>query len=152
MARGEFTRKFDRDIMKDASVDAEELAALQAAQAAEKEAFELEIDKVLALLAHRSAWLAERFPVSEPGDVDFKGRRFEFASTGESVGSGWLEFRCALTDTGLGIKLECQMSVENAFKRRHDYVIFPKEAVKVEKAKKFIESKIFEFAAAWQKD
>lgn len=150
--RGEFTRRFDREIMKDDTVEQEELAALQAMKAAERDALESEFLKILGVLEHRAIWLKDRFSVSEVGDLDFRGSRFEFPKTPDSVGAGWLEFRTRLTDTSLGILLECNMGVESRFKKRYDYIVFPKENVHVEKAKKFIESKIFEFAAAWQND
>lgn len=151
MSRGEFTRKFDREIMKDATVEREEMAAAQRAMAEEEQALETEFQKILGILAHRAEWLHSRFDgISEPESVDFRGRHFDFPKKSDSVGVGWLEFRCKLTDTSLGIILECLMGVEGRFKKRYDYVVFPKEKVNMERAKKFIESKIFEFAGSWQ--
>ncbi|MDF1667457.1 MAG: hypothetical protein P1V97_37295 [Planctomycetota bacterium] len=151
MSRGEFTRKFDREIMKDESVEKEELASLQRSQNKEKEAIEVEFQKLSDILDHRALWLHDRFAnIKEPSEIDFRGRRFEFPQSPDSVGVGWLEFRSRLTDTALGIILECYMGISGRFKKRYDYITFPKENVNEEKAKKFIESKIFEFAGAWQ--
>lgn len=151
MSRGEFTRKFDREIMKDETVEKEDLAALQAMQQAEKDAIESEMLKLLGILEHRATWLEQRFPaMSEVEETGFRGRRFEFPKTPESVGAGWLEFRIRLTDTGLGIVLECFNGIEGQFKKRYDYVVFPKEKINIDRAKKFVESKILEFAGAWQ--
>ena len=149
--RGEFTRKFDREIMGDDSVELEEREVMKALVSAEQQAVEDEFRKILALLNQRAEWLHKRFQVQEPQETQFRGRRFEFTRSSGSNGAGWLEFRCRLTDTGLGIILECLMGVEGQFKKRYDYIVFPKEAVQVDKAQKFIESKIFEFAGAWQK-
>jgi hypothetical protein len=153
MSRGEFTRKFDRDIMGDESVERDEREVLHALQTSEREATDEQFSKLMALLGHRAKWLHERFEgIEEPEDVDFRGRRFDFPQSEASVGVGWLEFRTRLTDTALGIILECYMGVEGRFKKRYDYVTFPKESVNFDKAKKFIESKLYEFAGAWQVD
>lgn len=149
--RGEFTRKFDREIMGDDSVELEEREVMKALLSAEQEALESEFKKILAVLNQRADWLRKRFKVIEPGDVQFRGRRFDFERGEGSAGAGWLEFRLRLTDTGLGIILECLMGVEGLFKKRYDYIVFPKDAVQVDKAQKFIEAKIFEFAGAWQR-
>jgi hypothetical protein len=42
------------------------------------------------------------------------------------------------------------MELEGQFPRRHDYVNFPKESVNLERAKRFVESKLFEFAGPYQ--
>lgn len=152
MSRGEFTRRFDREVMKDDTVQKEEIAALHAIKSAEDAAVKLEFQKILNILEHRSLWLKQRFEtLEEKTGLDFQGRHFSFSQSAESAGDGWLEFRTKLTDTSLGIMLECYMGVEGRFKKRYDYVIFPKEKVSLEKARKFVEAKIFEFAAAWQK-
>jgi hypothetical protein len=151
MSRGEFTRRFDREIMKDETVEKDELAALQALKTAERNALEEEFLKIEGILEHRAKWLHERFSdMNELKELDFRGRRFEFPKKPETVGAGWLEFRIRLTDTSLGILLECNMGIEGRFKKRYDYVVFPKENVNIERTRKFVESKLFEFAAEYQ--
>ena len=63
---------------------------------------------------------------------------------------GSLEFRTRLTDSKQAIQLQSFMELEGQFKRRYDYVTFPKEKVSIDKAKRFVESKILEFAGAYQ--
>jgi hypothetical protein len=148
--RGDFTRKFDRDVLKDDSAALEELEAQRAKQRAEEEGVEGEFVKLANVLQYRANWLQDRFKgVIEPKGLSFRGRRFEFPKK-EKAGPGWIEFRSHLTDTGLGIILESFMELDGKFKKKYDYITFPKVGVDVERAKKFVENKIFEFALEYQ--
>lgn len=145
-SRGEFTRKFDRDIMKDDTAALEELEAQRRKQKQEETGLDAEFHKLADILEYRSKWIRDRFTgVTEPGGLDFKGRRFEFPQR-DKFGPGWIEFRSRLTDTGMGITLECFMALEGKYKKKYDYMNFPKTGVDIERAKKFVENKIFEFA------
>src|SRR5262249_55047867 len=109
-----------------------------------------EFKKLANILQYRAQWLQDRFKgVTEAQNLGFKGRRFEFPKK-EKAGPSWIEFRTHLTDTGLGITLECFMELEGKFKKKYDYINFPKTAIDVERAKKFVENKIFEFAVDYQ--
>src|SRR5581483_727943 len=148
--RGEFTRKFDRDVLKDESAAVEELEVQRKRQLAEEAGLEGEFSKLNEILAYRAKWLTERFTgVTEAAKIDFRGKRFEFPVR-DKVGPGWMEFRSRLTETGLGITLECFMQLDGKFGKRYDYVNFPKTGVDVTRAKKFVENKIFEFAMDYQ--
>jgi hypothetical protein len=147
--RGEFTRKFDRDVMKDDSAAREELEAQRKRQQQEEAGVEGELAKLDEILEYRSKWLAERFKGVTESKVDFRGRRFEFPKKG-GMGPGWIEFRSKLTETGLGITLESYMALDGKFAKKFDYMNFPKESVDVTRAKKFVENKIFEFAMHYQ--
>lgn len=148
--RGEFTRKFDREVLKDDSAAKAELEAQKRRHQEEEAGLESEFGKLNEVLAYRAQWLRERFPgVQEAPKVEFRGRRFEFPKRG-AVGPGWIEFRSRLTETGLGITLECYMALEGRFGKRYDYVNFPKTGVDPARAKKFVENKIFEFAMDYQ--
>ncbi len=148
--RGEFTRKFDRDVLKDESAAVEELAAQRRRQQAEEAGLEDEFKKLSDILDYRAKWLTERFQgVIDSAKIDFRGKRFEFPKRG-GVGPGWIEFRTRLTETGLGISLESYMQLEGKFAKRYDYVNFPKTGLDVNRAKKFVENKIFEFAMDYQ--
>ena len=147
--RGEFTRKFDREILGDESAADDEQEARAVAAAKEDEAVEAEFSKILSVLEYRATWLNERFEgCTEETALDFRGRRFEFKSKGKLV--GWIEFRTHMTASKMGITIESFMQLEGHFPKRHDYVTFPKENVKLERAKKFIETKLMEFAGPYQ--
>jgi hypothetical protein len=148
--RGEFTRKFDRDIMKDDTAAIEELEAQRKRQLQEEEGIDHEFRKLQDILERRGKWLKDRFTgVQEPAGIDFRGRRFEFPKK-DGLGPGFVEFRARLTDTGMGITLECFMGLEGKYAKKYDYVNFPKAGVDVERAKKFVENKIFEFAVDYK--
>ena len=148
--RGDFTRKFDRDILGDTSAEEEEREVQRLRMRAEDQAVEAEFDKILSVLEYRAAWLRDRFPrCKEPPGVKFRGRRFEFhGDDGKVVGT--IEFHVRLTDSQQGIMIESFMNLEGQFPRRHDYVNSPKENVNAARAKRFVESKIFEFAGPYQ--
>lgn len=149
--RGEFTRKFDREVMKDDTAAFEELEAQRQKQRSEEQGVESEFAKLSSILEYRAQWLNGRFvgvkDSKEAGGA--RNRRFEFPVR-DKVGPGWIEFRAHLTDTGLGITLECFMELEGKFKKKYDYINFPKTSVDAERAKKFVENKIFEFALDYQ--
>jgi hypothetical protein len=148
--RGEFTRKFDREILQDSTAEAEEQAVQRRKLEAQDTALEAELLKVTNVLEYRATWLRERFPrMREPGTLDFRGRRFEFTDkAGALVGS--IEFRTKLNDMQLAIVIESFMQLEGAFARRYDYVSFPKDQVNVDRARRFIESKLLEFAGPYR--
>jgi hypothetical protein len=147
--RGEFTRKFDRDILGDASAEVEEQEAQRRAAASLDQALEAEFSKILDVLAYRAEWLRDRFKgCKDVASVDFRGRRFEFSHEEKQV--GWIEFRVRLTDTQEGIRIESFMELDGQFPRRHDYVNFPKTNVPVDRVKRFVESKLLEFASPYQ--
>lgn len=148
--RGEFTRKFDREILQDSTAEAEEREVQQRRLAAEDVALEAEFLKVMNVLEHRGKWLRERFTrLHEPASLDFRGRRFEFKGTGGEL-AGWIEFRTRLSDSQQAIVIESFMQLEGVFGRRYDYVSFPKEAVNLDRTRRFVESKLFEFAGPYQ--
>jgi hypothetical protein len=148
-ARGEFTRKFDRDILGDETAAEDEKQARKLLALKEDEVVQAEFNKILSVLEYRAAWLTERFQgCAEATSIDFRGRRFEFKDKGKLV--GWIEFRTHLTDSKMGITIESYMELEGQFPKKHDYVTFPKENVKLERAKTFIESKLMEFAGPYQ--
>jgi hypothetical protein len=149
--RGEFTRKFDREILQDATAEAEEQQVQRRKAEALDTALEAEFLKVMNVLEYRGAWLRERFPKSmkEVAKVDFRGRRFEFTDKADKV-VGWIEFRTKLSDTGMAIIIESFMQLEGVFNRRYDYVSFPKEQVNLDRTRRFVESKLLEFAGPYK--
>lgn len=150
--RGEFTRKFDRQILQDKTAEEEERAVQRQRVEAEDAALEAEFHKVLNILEYRASWLKERFRgFHESGDLgrDVRGRHFDFADGGGKK-IGWLEFRTRLTDSHQAILVESYMQLEGRFPRRYDYITVPKERVPIERVKKFVESKIYEFAGPYQ--
>ncbi|MBL4844412.1 MAG: hypothetical protein JKY65_02700 [Planctomycetes bacterium] len=147
--RGEFTRKFDRDILGDATAEEEERVAQEEALKAEDSALEEEFQKILAVLDYRAKWLTRRFPECKNVDkLDFRGRKFEFSQGGQLRGT--IQFQTRLTESLQGITVESTMDLEGAFPRRHDYVNFPKERVQIDRVKRFVETKLMQFAADWQ--
>ncbi len=150
--RGEFTRKFDRDILRDETAADEEREVQRLREQAEDKALEAEFEKILSVLEYRSSWLRDRFPRCREvaAGPAVRGRRFEFTDAAGNL-VGWIEFRTRLTDSELGIALESYMELSGRWDRpRHDYVNFPKEQVNLDRTKRFVEAKLLEFAAPYQ--
>jgi hypothetical protein len=148
--RGEFTRKFDRDILNDKEAANEEREVQRKRELAADAAVEAEFLKILNILDYRAQWLRDRFKsMQEPKAVDFRGRRFEFPGPGGQL-AGWIEFRTKLSESQQAIVIESFMQLEGVFNRKYDYVSFPKEAVNVDRVRRFVESKLIEFAGPYQ--
>jgi hypothetical protein len=147
--RGEFTRKFDREILGDETAAREEELHRQRLAEAGDKALEAEFHRIMNVLEYRAQWLRERFPSCvEPKQLSFRGRRFEFIQQNEVV--GWLEFHTRLTDSQQGIMVQSFMELRDQFPKRCDYVSFPKEKVNLDRVKRFVESKLLEFAGPYQ--
>ena len=58
--------------------------------------------------------------------------------------------RTKLSDSQQAIVIESFMQLEGAFARRYDYVSFPKESVNLDRSRRFVESKLLEFAGPYQ--
>lgn len=150
--RGEFTRKFDSKILRDEDAAVEEKKAQDAKLRAADDAVEAELQKLLGLVDHRAKWLKDRFPhVTEPASITFRGRHFDFPKTDQNANTGWLEFRARLNDSQMGILLEAAMEIPGRLAKKNDYITFPKHKADLEKAKKFLESKLFEFAEVYHR-
>jgi hypothetical protein len=87
--------------------------------------------------------------MTEPKDLDFRGRRFIFVPNDKYKHQGSLEFKVRTNESRLAVLLECTMEIPGRLERRNDYVTFPIERVDEEKAKLFVENKLFEFAQAY---
>lgn len=146
--RGEFTRKFDRDILGDeTAARAEEVHRHRLMEAQDRQ-LESEFLRIMSVLEYRAQWLRGRFPGCVEPQVGFRGRRFEFHKDGKQV--GWIEFHTRLTDSQQGILVQSFMELEGQFGKRCDYVSFPKDKVNLDRVKRFVESKLLEFAGPYQ--
>ncbi len=140
---GEFTRKFDRDILKLPGAKEREESARESSERRKKEAIEAELAKIEGLLQYRKDWLQQRFSnivLSTPDD----GRRGLALSLEKDGQQAHLEFSYRLNDSGLAVLLESRTGAGD--KKLYDYTSFPAERVEYDRAKNFIEAKILEFA------
>ncbi len=139
---GEFTRKFDRDILKLPGSEEREASAKARQEAKKNELLEAELAKIEGLLQYRKDWLKQRFAniaVTKP-----EGKRGLLLTLGEGPEQASLEFVYRLNDSKLAVLLESRTGTDA--KKLYDYTSFPAEKVEYDRAKNFIEAKILEFA------
>lgn len=140
---GEFTRKFDREILKLPGSKEREETAREHKERKKRERIEAELAKIEGLLQYRKDWLKERFSnivLSAPEE----GRRGLVLSLEKDGVQAFLEFNYRLNDSGLAVLLESRTGAGE--KKLYDYTSFPAESVEYDRAKNFIEAKILEFA------
>jgi hypothetical protein len=142
---GEFTKKFEREILGHDVTDAPEDAEAKVRKSLE------EIKKLYNLILERRDWLRQRFKnikEEEIKDGTAAGLSCTFEKDPEHPHSGRLEFRCRDNETHQAIFLECTIEIEGQ-QPSNDYVSFPVDRVNEARAKKFIQDKIFAFAKAY---
>jgi len=149
--RGKFTRKFDREVLNDKDAAHEEASARASA---ESSALEAELGKIVEILDRRRGWLRERFPdmIEETPAGGSRGLRFVFRG-GPHGREGFLELRCRLNESALAIVLESRWEIRDGAgggrAPRNDYVTFPRSCVDGDRAQKFIDGRIMEFAKTY---
>ena len=147
--RGEFTRKFDREVMKDKLAELEELRAKKKKEEDAEAKLEANFQKCLDAVEARRDFLYKRFPnISEPEKIDFRGRHFLFGAS-ENLPPGTLQFSVRFNESRLGIIFECLMEIPGKLEKHKDYVTFPSDNVNDTKAKNFVQGKILEFCKAY---
>jgi len=145
---GEFTRKFERDILGHEVPEAQDDTELKIKNALN------EITKLYGLIEDRKEWLRQRFSNIEETEIKEEtaaGLCCKFKKDDDHTKNGHLEFRCRDNDTHQAIFLECSMQTGDG-PMQNDYVSFPVDRVNIERAKKFIQDKIFAFAKAYLSD
>ena len=139
---GEFTRKFEREIMGHEVPDAPDSSETRVKKALD------EITKLYSLIEERKDWLRQRFTnivEEETKDTTAAGLCCNFPKDKDHPRAGKLEFRCRSNETHQAIFLEGTIEIDGE-QPVNDYVSFPVERVNEAKAKKFIQDKIFAFA------
>ncbi|MHC4663208.1 MAG: hypothetical protein ACYS8W_16220 [Planctomycetota bacterium] len=142
---GEFTRKFEREVMGRDVPDAPGDTEVKSREALNQ------IIRLYGLIEERKDWLRQRFPnivEKETKDEEAAGLRCDFPKDGDHPKSGRMEFRVRDNETHQAIFLECTIEIEGE-KPVNDYVSFPVDRVNEAKARKFIQDKIFIFAKSY---
>ncbi|TET34645.1 MAG: hypothetical protein E3J72_13795 [Planctomycetota bacterium] len=142
---GEFTKKFEREILGHDVPDAPEDAEAKVGKSLK------EIRKLYNLILERRDWLRQRFSNISEEEIDEEtaaGLRCRFEKDADHPNEGRLEFHCRDNETHQAIFLECTVEIEGQ-QPSNDYVSFPVDRVNEARAKKFIQDKIFAFAKAY---
>ena len=144
---GDFTARFDREILQS------QFAEIEAKMAAEKEQAEVDrIDLMLAeiakILVKRAKFVEERFPNAQPLGSEVAGFRFAFEQTGDRVEARFL-IQASVNESRLAIRVCSRYEVPSRQKDQRDYVTLPTTQPNIDRARRFIESKLFDFARSY---
>ncbi len=147
---GEFTSRFDKEILKSHLAEQHKKALDAQKEQAEQDRIDLDVKEIGKILDRRVAWVKERFPNAAPEKVDYTGFRFKFAQTAERK-AAVLFMRARTNDSRMAILVESQYEIPGANVKEYDYVSLTTQKVDMDKAKRFIESKLFDFAREYVK-
>ncbi len=145
---GEFTTKFDREILRSKAAEGEAARLEAEKEHAEHERIGEHLRAIQDIVEKRARFIVERFPGARRGDLGGVGWRFEFAGGGEAAGAPIAAFqvRARLNDTRLAILVESEIEIPSRSVREKDYISIPLTTFDLERARNFIETKLFDFA------
>ena len=145
MMPGEFTSRFDKEILKSALAEQNKKALDQQKEKAEQDRIDLDVKEIAKIAERRVPWIKERFPNAEEEKVDHQGFRFKFNQTPERKAATFL-LRVRTNESRMAIMVESQYEVPSNKVKEYDYISLPTLKVDMDKAKRFIESKLLDFA------
>lgn len=148
MMPGEFTSRFDKEILKSALAEQNKKALEQAKEKAEQDRIDLDVKEIAKIAERRVPWIKERFPNAEEEKVDHLGFRFRFNQTPERKAASLL-IRVRTNDSRMAIMVESQYEVPVNKVKEYDYISLPTQKVDMDKAKRFIETKLLDFAKVY---
>lgn len=152
---GEFTTKFDREILRSKAAENDAARLEVEKERAEQERVGEFLRAIQAVVEKRAQFIVERFPGARRGDLGGVGWRFEFAGGGGGGGDraaraaspiAAFQVRARLNDTRLAIVVESEIEIPARSVREKDYISIPLTSFDLERAKTFIETKLFDFA------
>jgi hypothetical protein len=145
---GEFTGRFDREVLKEKlGEDDPELARLQRL---EKEQQDLArgLEDLGAILAKRERFMLERFANASAEELSGHGFQLRFEGTDDRRRASFL-MRARPNDSKLAIVVESRHEIEGEPNPSFDYVTLPVSQVDLDRARRFVEAKLMEFAKAY---
>jgi hypothetical protein len=145
MMPGEFTSRFDKEILKSHLAEENKKKLEAAKEQAEQDRIDADVKKIGEISDRRVPWIRERFPNAEQEKVDHAGFRFRFNQTPERKAASFL-LRVRTNESRMAIMVESQYEVPASKVKEYDYISLPTQKVDFDKAKRFIEAKIFDFA------
>jgi hypothetical protein len=147
---GEFTSKFDREILHDRMAEEEAEAARSRREQAEIDRVAQMLKDIGDVLQDRARFIRDRFDnAAESVPEGAVGFHFDFAATDERR-EAKLWIRARLNDSQLAIRLESWFEVPTLQRKQSDYVNIPTTTEpNLERTRRFVESKLFDFARAY---
>jgi hypothetical protein len=142
---GEFTSRFDKEILKSALAEQNKKALEQAKEKAEQDRIDNDVKEIGKLLEKRAGFIKERFANGAEEKVDYNGFRFAFQKSGDKKEAVFF-MRVRLNDSRMAILVESQWEFPGAAKKiEYDYITLPTQKVDMDKARRFVETKLLDF-------
>ena len=142
---GEFTSRFDKEILKSALAGEQKKKLEQEKEKAEQDRIDSDVKEIGKLLEKRAGFIKERFPNAVEEKVDFQGFRFSFAPSGDKKQAVFF-MRVRTNDSRMAILVESQYEMPGSAKKiEYDYITLPTQKVDMDKARRFIETKLLDF-------
>lgn len=145
---GDFTTRFDAEILKSKMAEMEAAKAKEAKAKAEVDRVDRLLAEVAEILEHRAKFIVERFPNATPvanEDSSQVGFAFAFSETTDRKAATF-SLQAKIKESRLAIIVESRMKVPCVQRVLYDYVTMPTNQPDVERARRFIEGKLFDFA------
>ena len=142
---GDFTNRFDREILKSemAKINTEKLKEAEEKKEAERiDVFLEDIDK---LLARRAAFVTERFKNSTAVDLPGAGFQYSFKADGKLKAADF-SITARINDSRMAVHVESFYEIPDVKAKEKDYITIPLQKLDLDRAKRFIESKLLDFA------
>ena len=147
---GEFTSRFDKEILKSTLAEQNKKALDKAKEQADQDKIDADVREIGKLLDRRSGFLKERFPNSVPEKIDHLGFKLSFTQTGDKKSpAGSFFLRTRANESRMAILVESQYEIPSKGVKEYDYISLPTLKVDMDKAKRFIESKLLDFARVY---
>ncbi|GIW71618.1 MAG: hypothetical protein KatS3mg102_1160 [Planctomycetota bacterium] len=147
---GEFTGKFDREILKSHLVDPAQQQRER--EQREQQRLEQELHQIGKIIDHRRKFLLERFAnaladeETPPPGVPGMALRFEPDGV---LRKAKFVLRARPNDSRLAIVIEARYEIAGLQHPSYDYITLPVTQVDLERARRFIEAKLIDFARAY---
>lgn len=142
---GEFTSRFDKEILKSHLAEQNKKALEKQKELAEQDRIDTDVKEIGKVLDRRSGFLKERFPNAVQDKVDYIGFKLSFTQTAEKKAASFF-LRTRTNDSRMAILVESQYEIPSRNLKEYDYISLPTQKVDMDKAKRFIETKLLDFA------
>lgn len=146
---GEFTGRFDREILNSELAAMAEEARKRDAERQKADALAADIEKISGVLEQRAQFVMERFPNAERKQGPEAGFVLAFGKH-EALREALFIMRARTNESQLAILVESRYEIDgDASGAHYDYVSLPVDHVDHDRAKRFIENMLLDFARTY---
>lgn len=146
---GDFTNRFDREILRSKMAELDQLKNEQAKEQKELDQIERDLLEIGKIIERRAAFLGERFTNARREEIGGVGFKFLFAPAEGKAQQAVFSLRARANDSRLAIVVESNFEIPDAGAKEYDYISISTRKMDIDRAKAFIEAKLLDFARAY---